>query len=138
MQKDSAKNRNKFGNVASLVGIFANLVLACSKIAVGVLFGVVSVLADGLNNLTDCGNSVVSLVSFKLSARPADKEHPYGHERIEYICSLVVAFLVAFVAIDMFKESIGKIISPVKTNFTPTKEYHLVETRRRGRFGKMT
>lgn len=118
MQKETQSKRNLLGNIASFIGIAANLVLAGCKIAVGAIFGVISVLADGLNNLTDCGSSIISLISFKLSARPADKEHPFGHERIEYICSLAVAFLVAFVAIDTLKESVNKIISPTQTVFS--------------------
>ena len=118
MQKETQSKRNLLGNIASFIGIVANLVLAGCKIAVGAIFGVISVLADGLNNLTDCGSSIISLISFKLSARPADKEHPFGHERIEYICSLAVAFLVAFVAIDTLKESVNKIISPTQTVFS--------------------
>ena len=74
------KERSSRGGIASIVGILANLLLATGKIITGALFGAVSVLADGLNNLTDCGSSVISLVSFKLSSKPADKEHPYGHE----------------------------------------------------------
>ena len=118
IQKRNADKRANTGKIASFVGIFANLILAGCKIAVGILFGVISVLADGLNNLTDCGNSTISLISFKLSSRPADKEHPFGHERIEYVCSLIVAFLVLLVAFSTAKESIGKIISPTKTVFS--------------------
>ena len=118
IQKSNADKRASTGKIASFVGIFANLILAGCKIAVGILFGVISVLADGLNNLTDCGNSTISLISFKLSSRPADKEHPFGHERIEYVCSLIVAFLVLLVAFSTAKESIGKIISPTKTVFS--------------------
>ncbi len=116
-KKDTSKRKSK-GSLASFVGIFANLILAGCKIVVGLIFGVISVLADGLNNLTDCGNSAISLISFKLSSRPADKEHPFGHERIEYVCSLIVAFLVLLVAFSTAKESVGKIISPTRTVFS--------------------
>ncbi len=118
IQKNDADKRTLKGKVASFVGIFANLILAGCKIAVGAIFGVISVLADGLNNLTDCGNSTISAISFKLSARPADKEHPFGHERIEYVCSLIVAFLVLLVAFSTAKESVEKIITPTKTVFS--------------------
>ena len=104
MQKSDIEERTKRGKVASFIGIVANLVLAGCKMAVGALFGVISLVADGLNNLTDCGNSIISAVSFKLSSRPADKEHPYGHERIEYLCSLAVAVLVLLVAFETAKE----------------------------------
>lgn len=118
MEKINQKERSSKGGFASIVGIVANLLLATGKILVGSLFGLVSVVADGLNNLTDCGSSVVSIISFKLSSKPADKEHPYGHERIEYICSLTVAFLVMLVAFDTAKESIGSILSPEAVDFS--------------------
>lgn len=118
MQKTNAEKRNNQGKIASVVGIVVNLLLAVAKILVGAVFGAISVLADGLNNMTDCGNSIISAVSFKLSSRPADKEHPFGHERIEYICSLVVAFLIMIVAFDTFKESLAKIITPTGLSFS--------------------
>ena len=118
MNKSNDKNRSAQGGTASLIGIIANVFLAGCKIAIGAIFGVISVLADGLNNMMDCGNSVISAVSFKLSSRPADKEHPYGHERIEYVFSLVVAFLILFVAINTAKESVDKIINPTATVFS--------------------
>ena len=98
MNKDNVKIREKQGSIAGFVGIIVNVLLAGCKIAVGSIFGVLSLVADGLNNMTDCGNSVISIVSFKLSSRPADKEHPFGHERVEYICSMIVAFLIMIIA----------------------------------------
>lgn len=112
------KSREQSGTFASIVGIFANIFLAAGKIIVGALFGLISVMADGLNNLTDCGSSVVSLVSFKISSKPADKEHPYGHERIEYVCSLAVSFVILLIAFELLKESITKIINPQSFNFS--------------------
>jgi len=105
------KDRNFQGTIASIVGIVFNLLLAGGKILMGVLFGAVSVMADGFNNLTDCGSSVISMISFKLSSKPADKEHPFGHERVEYICSMVVAFIILLIAFSVIKESIDKIIN---------------------------
>lgn len=118
MEKTNSEERSLIGKIAGIVGITVNILLALGKIIVGYIFGLVSVIADGLNNLTDCGSSVVSLVSFKLSAKPADKEHPFGHERIEYICSMSVAFLVLLVAFDTIKESISKIVLPTATVFS--------------------
>lgn len=112
------KSRENLGKIASVVGIVANTFLAVFKIVVGAIFGFISVLADGLNNLSDCGSSVVSLVSFKLSSKPADKEHPYGHERIEYISSMIVAFVILIIAFELAKESVGKIISPQALEFS--------------------
>lgn len=110
MQKETDK-REKLGKIASLVGIIVNIILAGAKITLGILTGAISILADGLNNLSDSGSSVMSLVSFKLSNKPADKEHPFGHERMEYILSMAVAFVILIIAFELLKESIGKIIT---------------------------
>lgn len=115
----ASQKRERKGKIASIVGIVANVVLASAKIAVGLIFGVLSILADGLNNLSDCGSSVMSLISFKLSNKPADKEHPFGHERIEYILSMAVAFIILVIAFELVKESIAKIISPESISFSP-------------------
>ena len=114
----SEKQREKSGKIASIVGILANIVLALSKIIVGALFGVISILADGLNNLTDCGSSIMSLISFKLANKPADREHPFGHQRVEYVFSMAVAFLILMIAFELLKESISTIISPSTVNFS--------------------
>ena len=118
MSSTETSKRSFYGKIAGFVGIAVNTLLAAAKIAVGTIFGAISVLADGLNNLTDCGSSVISVLSFKLSAKPADKEHPYGHERIEYVCSLAVAFIILLVAFETAKESIGKIIAPTEIDFS--------------------
>lgn len=114
----SNKKRNRQGKIASFVGIVTNVFLASAKILVGLLFSSVSVLADGLNNLTDCGSSIISLLSFQLSAKPADKEHPYGHERIEYICSSIVSFIILLLAFEVGRESVSKIITPTEMEFS--------------------
>lgn len=113
-----SSEREKSGKKASLVGIITNIFLATGKIIVGAIFGLISVLADGLNNLSDCGSSIISLVSFKLSSKPADEKHPYGHERIEYISSMIVAFLILLIAFELIKESIIKIIKPTDIEFS--------------------
>jgi len=118
METDVVKNRVRQGNIASIVGIAVNILLAAGKIVAGVIFGVISVLADGLNNLTDCGSSIISMLSFKMSAKPADKEHPYGHERAEYVCSMSVAFIILLVAFETLKEAIAKIITPEGGDFS--------------------
>ena len=117
MQQEQLK-RERAGRFASIVGILVNLLLAGAKITVGALFGFVSILADGLNNLTDCGSSVLSFLSFKLSSKPADKEHPFGHERIEYVFSMVVAFVILLVSFETAKESVVKIFSPEPVAFS--------------------
>lgn len=112
------KKRENVGKIASIVGIVANVILAVAKILVGIMTATLSIMADGLNNLSDCASSVMSFVSFKLSNKPADKEHPFGHERIEYVLSMAVSFVILFIAFELLKESILKIISPTKLEFS--------------------
>lgn len=116
--KNEMNLKERYGKLASILGIVLNVFLAVGKIVVGALCGAISVLADGFNNLSDCGSSVISLVSFKLSAKPADEEHPFGHERIEYISSMAVAFLILIIAFELVKESIAGIISPSASEFS--------------------
>lgn len=112
------KSRESYGTIASIVGIVSNLILAGGKIIVGMLFGVISVMADGFNNLTDCGSSIMSFISFKISSKPADKEHPFGHERIEYIASMIVSFLILLIAFELVKESVTNIINATALEFS--------------------
>lgn len=116
--EEKLQQREKYGKIASVIGIIFNVVLAGAKIAVGSIFGALSILADGLNNLSDCGSSVMSLVSFKLANKPADEEHPFGHERIEYVLSMAVAFVILIIAFELLKESITKIINPEQMEFS--------------------
>ncbi|MEG1301886.1 MAG: cation diffusion facilitator family transporter, partial [Erysipelotrichaceae bacterium] len=110
--------REQYGKVTSIIGIFFNVFLSLAKFMVGTLAGSVSITADAVNNLSDAGNSIISLVSFKLSSMPADEEHPFGHERFEYIASLIVAFLILFVGIDLMRSSLGKILHPDAISFS--------------------
>ncbi len=106
--------REKVGKMSGIVGIVLNTILAAAKIVVGVLFSVLSVLADGLNNLTDCGSNVVSLISINLANKPADSKHPYGHRRMEYIASMIVSFIVLFLAVELCVESVNKVVAWVR------------------------
>ena len=116
--KKKEKSRETIGKNASIIGLFVNLLLAIGKILTGSICGLISVTADGLNNLSDCGSSMVSLVSFKISSKPADKEHPYGHERFEYISSMIVSFLILLIAYELVAESISKILNPIASTFS--------------------
>ena len=95
------KVRARVGTVSGVLGIVLNLLLFGMKLAVGLLTGYVSVTADAFNNLTDSFSSIVSLISFKLSGKPADEDHPFGHERVEYVSSMIVAFIVLFLAWEL-------------------------------------
>lgn len=104
------KVRTKYGTLSGIVGIISNLILCSIKIALGIITSTVSILADGINNLTDAGSSIITLVGFKLSSAPADDDHPYGHERIEYITGMIISFLILIIGFTLGKESIMKII----------------------------
>lgn len=110
--------RARCGKRAGLLGIILNTLLAGGKIAVGILSGAISVLADGLNNLTDCGSNVVSVIGFKMSEKPADKEHPFGHRRAESVASLLIAVIILVVAVELAVSSAEKIITPAETDFS--------------------
>jgi cation diffusion facilitator family transporter len=111
------KNRESIGKTAGVFGILCNVILCVLKMAVGLLFKSVSVVADAFNNLSDALTSVITVVSFKLSGKPADEDHPYGHERIEYVVTLILAFLIIFIGYELIRTSIGRIFSPAETEF---------------------
>lgn len=108
----SPEVRRSYGTLASVVGIIVNIVLATGKILVGVLFGAISLAGDGINNLSDAGSQIISLISFKMAAKPADRDHPFGHARIEYVASMIVSFFVMLVGWNLFVESITKVLDP--------------------------
>ena len=103
--------RNAYGKLCGAVGIVSNILLCAVKIITGVLISSVAILADGINNLSDAGSSIVTLLGFKLSSIPADSEHPFGHQRIEYISGLVVSFIILIIGVLLMKTSIEKIIT---------------------------
>ncbi len=111
------KVREAYGTLGSITGIIVNIILAIAKYFAGVISGSISVTADAINNLSDAGSSIISLVGVKLSAKPADKDHPYGHGRVEYISALAVSFVVLLMGIELFKSSVDKIINPVPVKF---------------------
>lgn len=110
--------RRSYGTLVSVVGIIMNLLLAAGKYAVGFIFGVISVQADAVNNLSDAGSQIISLISFKIAAKPADREHPFGHARIEYVASMIVSFIVLLVGTQLLSESVSKILHPTETLFS--------------------
>ena len=115
--QDSAK-RAALGKLSGLVGIVCNVGLAGSKLAVGKLAGSMSITADGLNNLSDAASSIVTLTGFKLAEKPADKEHPYGHARFEYLASLTVSVMILFIGFELAKSSVEKVLHPVAVEFS--------------------
>lgn len=113
------RERTRAGLLASIVCIVCNVVLCATKAAVGLAAGSVSIVADAVNNLSDASSNVLSLVGFKLAAKPADADHPYGHGRFEYLAGLGVALIVCALGIDLVKESVEKLIRPESSEFSP-------------------
>lgn len=109
--------RTAYGVLASVVGILCNVLLFVVKCAVGYLLHSISVMADAFNNLSDAGSSVIGLVGVKMASKPADRDHPFGHGRIEYIAALIVAFLVMEVGFSFLKDAVGKIREPEELKF---------------------
>lgn len=104
--------RAQYGNMSGAVGIFLNLCLFAAKLIAGVFSSSVSVVADAFNNLSDAGSSVVTFLGFKLANRPADKEHPFGHGRYEYVAGLGISVVILLVGIELIKSSVEKILNP--------------------------
>ena len=109
--------RTAYGVLASAVGILCNVLLFVVKCSVGYLLHSISVMADAFNNLSDAGSSVIGLVGVKMASKPADRDHPFGHGRIEYIAALIVAFLVMEVGFSFFKDAVAKIREPEVLKF---------------------
>lgn len=118
--KNTADNnvRTAYGKFSGIVGIVCNAVLFIGKIIAGTLSGSVAITADAVNNLSDASSSVISLFGFKLASRPADEEHPYGHGRYEYLSGLMVAVFIMVIGVELFKNSVGKILHPEHVEFS--------------------
>lgn len=117
-EKNTPEVRRACGSAVAIVGIIANLLLAVFKLLAGFLSGAISITADAVNNLSDAGSQVVSFISFKISGKPADRDHPFGHARIEYVASMIVSFLVLLVGFELLVDSIKKIFAPVATSYS--------------------
>lgn len=109
---EEPKTRRRYGTLTSAVGIVLNLLLFLFKFIFGSISGSVAISADAINNLSDAGSSLISLISFKISSKPADREHPFGHARIEYIASMAVGVIVLLIGFDLLRDAFGKILEP--------------------------
>ena len=114
---EEASVRTAYGTMAGIFGIITNLILVIIKLFIGILSLSISIIADAINNLSDMGSSLLTIIGFKISNKPADKDHPYGHQRVEYIISLIIAMIIAFVGLELFTTSIKKIITPDEIRF---------------------
>ncbi len=110
--------RGAIGKLSGITGIVANLLLCGLKMIAGILAGSVAIIADAINNLTDAASSIVTLIGFKLAQAPADKDHPYGHARYEYLTGLTVAALIILIGFEMGKGAVEKMIDPVSVSYT--------------------
>ena len=110
--------REAYGKLAGIVGIISNIILFIIKFTVGILFKSISVTADAVNNLSDAGSSIITLIGFKLSGKPADAKHPYGHARMEYITGLVVSFIIILLGVELTKTSFDKVLHPEESVFS--------------------
>ncbi|AKN30093.1 cation transporter [Clostridium carboxidivorans P7] len=114
---ENPKVRDKYGYLGGTIGILTNILLAGAKFIIGRLSNSISLIADAMNNLSDATSSVITIVGFKLSSKPADEEHPFGHGRIEYISGLLISFIVLYIGVEFVKSSYERIINPAKTEF---------------------
>lgn len=111
------KVRNSYGILGGIIGILVNIALFVIKFIVGLLVSSIAIMADAFNNLSDAASSLITILGFKLSNKPADKEHPFGHGRIEYLSALIVAFMVMLVGLQFIKSSFDRIINPTPVTF---------------------
>ena len=118
--------RTAYGTMVSITGIVLNIILFAAKFVVGTLFGAISIVGDAVNNLSDAGTQIISLISFRIAAKPADREHPFGHARIEYVTSMIVSFLVMLVGFELLKSSVAQIFSPERPDSSPVAIFVLV------------
>ena len=112
-KEESESNKKLYGKLSGIIGIGANIILCTAKLIIGLISGSIAIMADALNNLSDTGASVISLVTLRLSMKPADKEHPFGHARIEYVSSLIISFLILLVGFEMISDSISSFFNGV-------------------------
>ena len=120
MEQAQYNIRARIGKLSGAVGIICNCLLAAGKLIVGHMTSSMSITADGLNNLSDGASSIVTLLGFKLAEKPADRKHPYGHARIEYIAGLTVAVMILFIGLELGKSSVQKLIDPEPIEFSFT------------------
>ena len=109
--------RRAYGTLCAVVGMILNVLLFLGKFIVGTLCGSIAIRADAINNLSDAASQIISLVSFRIAAKPADRDHPFGHARMEYVASMIVSMLILIVGYQLLRDSVEKLIHPVETEF---------------------
>ena len=111
--------RNNYAMLSGTTGIIANIALFLLKLFTGIFTGAVAIIADAFNNISDAGSSVVTMLGFRLSSKHADKKHPLGHGRMEYITAFIVDIMIMIVGVELFKTAVDKIIHPDIPQFRP-------------------
>lgn len=117
---NNAKVRKNYGMLSSVTGIACNIFLFVLKFIIGSIANSIAIISDGFNNLSDCASCIVTVFGYKLSAKPADKDHPFGHGRMEYLTSLVIAMIIVVVGVELFMGSVDKIKDPSAVAFSVT------------------
>ncbi|MBQ8231591.1 MAG: cation transporter [Lachnospiraceae bacterium] len=115
----SPKVRQAYGILCGAAGIGFNLLLFAGKFLAGILSNSIAITADAINNLSDAGSSIITLVGFKMAGQKPDPDHPFGHGRIEYISGLMVSFIILLMAFELIKSSVDKILHPEELSFSP-------------------
>lgn len=115
---DSQKTRAAYGTLSSFVGIFCNIILFIAKYIVGTLSNSISIISDAFNNLSDSASCIITLFGYKISSKPADKDHPFGHGRMEYLTSLIISAIIVFVGLELFNGSLQKLLNPEEVKFS--------------------
>jgi cation diffusion facilitator family transporter len=115
---DNLKVRRSYGTLSSFVGIICNIFLFCAKYLLGTFSNSISIVSDAFNNLTDSAGCIVTLLGYKMSSKPADKNHPFGHGRMEYLSTLTIAIIILMVGFELLKNSFSKIIHPDELKFS--------------------
>ena len=110
--------RDKCASVAGMVGIVSNIFLSLLKIVIGIITSSIAITADAINNLTDAGSSIITLIGFRLAKKPADAEHPYGHRRIEYITGLIVSMVITILGVQFLISSVQSLTIMEMTRIT--------------------
>lgn len=110
--------RGRYGVFSAFVGIACNILICGAKFIIGIMANSIAIISDGFNNLSDCASCIVTMFGYKMAAKPADKDHPFGHGRMEYLTSLVIAAVIMLVGGELLKTSIDKIIHPTKVTFS--------------------
>lgn len=118
-QTEDVQVRTRYGVLSSMAGICCNVLLFAAKMAAGLMAHSISITADAFNNLSDAASCVISFVGVKMAGKPADRAHPFGHGRVEYIAAFTVSFLVIQVSFSLMKNSVGKILNPEELSFEP-------------------